>query len=228
MLSTNAKLLITLSILIVIGVVSPEVFTFVSNIVGYLAWPTLIALAFYMYGDKIIPVLVKKLEDLIEWGDKGPKFKQVGYKKGIEKNYTSDSSEIYQQQEQLILNDLIDRVGESADDQLKLLVKSHAITSIRVKCERLNAYIYGSQVKLLDRLKESKNPILESDVMMYYIEAKTRYKDVYKTYSFEEWLNFLISFDVLEKEKGKYTIKDFGLVFLSFLDQEPLGKDKIN
>lgn len=63
--------------------------------------------------------------------------------------------------------------------------------------ERTYNFIFGSQILLLERLNSS--PLSMDDLKQFYERARDAFPEIYKNYTFEQWLNFLESFTLITR-----------------------------
>ncbi|MEY9428868.1 hypothetical protein ABH975_004183 [Bradyrhizobium ottawaense] len=66
--------------------------------------------------------------------------------------------------------------------------------------ERTYNFIFGSQLLLLERLNSS--PLSLDDLKEFYERGKTAFPEIYKTYTFEQWLAFLESSSLVARVNG--------------------------
>lgn len=92
------------------------------------------------------------------------------------------------------------------------LVKQLAIERLRLRFERCHRGIYTSQLNTLQYLRGREQLSAPSETVETYWEA-ARLRN--PTYTFEAWLSFLISWDLVEKgPEGIIKITDSGLLYL--------------
>ena len=84
--------------------------------------------------------------------------------------------------------------------------------------ERTYGLIFGSQISFLQQM--NGGPLTIEHAREFYDRAKAAFVEVYKNYSFEQWLNFMESFILLSKTAdGRLAITARGRGFLSYLTE---------
>jgi hypothetical protein len=86
--------------------------------------------------------------------------------------------------------------------------------------------IYGSQLQILQQLNSNNSNENMETIKRFYDFAAEDYPKFYNNYSFEEYINFLISFSLIIEEKGKVKITILGLDFLKYLTETSKNFDK--
>lgn len=106
------------------------------------------------------------------------------------------------------------------------LVRATALARAQGNHEYVYNRIFGSQIKLLERLRVGS--LTEAEVRDgYYAPAAAESPTIYAHYPFEKWANFPVSMLVVQIADGRYTITLNGVAFLSYLDLQDLAKDKV-
>ena len=86
--------------------------------------------------------------------------------------------------------------------------------------------IFGSQIHALKHLNDF-GPADEGALRPYYEAARAKWADIYKNFSFEVWLQFLIGSGLLERVDGKLRITIVGNDFLQYLPLYHMTENKI-
>jgi hypothetical protein len=82
--------------------------------------------------------------------------------------------------------------------------------------ERTYNFIFGSQIALLERL--NSGPLSIDDLKGFYDRAKAAFPEIYKSYEFQHWYNFLESFVLISRlPSGQIEITKRGRGFLRYL-----------
>lgn len=101
-------------------------------------------------------------------------------------------------------------------EQETAVIRVLAATQIAWRFEAFNFLIWGSQIALLQALNVSSLSVEQAKP--FYVHAATVFPDLYKTYSFESWLDWLISHPMFVSREGDVlSITDEGREFLKFL-----------
>jgi hypothetical protein len=121
-------------------------------------------------------------------------------------------------QEKRILQDLQSRgLGQPNQETLRVLVRYLATFQFGYLFENIYRDIYGSQLALLQYLNTLPNAPV-SAAQHYYDQAASRYPDVFRTYPFDSYLNWLASVaNVVSKTDGQISITPLGREFLAYL-----------
>jgi hypothetical protein len=91
---------------------------------------------------------------------------------------------------------------------------------------RIYNFIYGSQIKLLQKLN-SGGQFPKEKIKYFYDAAKDIWPDLYNNYSFEQYMNFLSSAGlVVISSNGVVTLTSLGQDFLRFLIEDNRPTDK--
>ena len=86
------------------------------------------------------------------------------------------------------------KIHEITDDNKKIdtLIKYAEVLYLIISFERLYNNIFGSQLYILDSINTNSSETKE-DLKMFYDNAKERYPEVFESYSYDDYFNFLIS-----------------------------------
>ena len=97
---------------------------------------------------------------------------------------------------------------------------------IIITFERLYNFIYGSQLNLLQHINTYSNLSID-ELKPFYETAKSKYPDFYETYTFENWLQFLINMELINvNEDESYSITWIGRDFLKFIIEVAFSMNK--
>jgi hypothetical protein len=133
------------------------------------------------------------------------------------------SNEVIKQVEHSIPGDLLkeardtikEKFPNSDDDDLLTLSGALLVGGM---FERTYGLIFGSQISFLQQM--NGGPLTIEHAREFYDRAKAAFVEVYKNYSFEQWLNFMESFILLSKTAdGRLAITARGRGFLSYLTE---------
>ena len=92
-----------------------------------------------------------------------------------------------------------------------------AAALIREWWGRIYTLIFGSQLRLLQKLNESRQGLTEEEVKSFFEKGASEYPAVYQAYPFESWIAFMESMTLTTKENDRYTITLYGSGFLKYL-----------
>jgi uncharacterized protein YqiB (DUF1249 family) len=94
--------------------------------------------------------------------------------------------------------------------------------------EKVYDSIYGSQIRLLQRLNHTSVET-KSSLKLYYDNAVKNYPEAYKTYGYESYLNYLQvkGLIVMQENDENVQIAHFGVDFLRYLLEANLSVEKL-
>ena len=110
------------------------------------------------------------------------------------------------------------RITASADRE-KLVIRYYTAAVLCLAFEKLNVYIFGSQLAALQRLNTRGGiGADQSEILtLFFAPAKAQFPQVYKAYSFEQWLQYLLARDVIVRNATRLVITAEGKEFLKYL-----------
>lgn len=137
-----------------------------------------------------------------------------------------DVAPIVQEQQNLIRADLR-KLGIAQGEQVELLVKHLAVTQLLLRAEFTYRVIFGSQIALLKFLNTSASGT-RAELSKFYEHAKTQFPQVYETYSFEQYLHFLLTQELMMTEDHqRYSITFAGQEFLKWITAARVVENKL-
>jgi len=98
----------------------------------------------------------------------------------------------------------------------KALIRSLAGTQILLLFERVQGIIWASQVGALTYLNSRNGFVPVNEVQPFFTDARARFPDLYRTYTFEDWLRFLQSSLLVEIRGDTVAISLAGREFLKW------------
>lgn len=108
----------------------------------------------------------------------------------------------------------------------RVLLGYTTVLWIALHFQQIYESIWGTQLELLNFLN-SRAFATSQDVQIYYDLGALRYPDIYASYTFEEYINFLRSQLLILTENGEYKITVKGRSFLSYLVTQGLNQNKV-
>ncbi len=118
--------------------------------------------------------------------------------------------------EDKIRQDLADRGLGDQSDTVRVLIRHLAATQIALSLERIDRLIFGSQLMLLQFLNTLQGASHEQAKLIYGEVAST-HSEFYDTYSYEDWLGFLVGAGLISNDGDEISITQVGREFLSYL-----------
>lgn len=116
------------------------------------------------------------------------------------------------------------RPGEREEHLVSLL----AAALIREAWERTYLWIFGTQMRLLQKLNETPQGLREEEDRGIYQIGASQYPEVFKAYSFENWIAFMQAAALTMKDVGPYLITPNGRGFLKYVVAQGLSFDRPN
>ena len=141
---------------------------------------------------------------------------------GAEESLARFDNRLLVEQETAIRNELSARRIDSPVERERVLVRHLAATQIRSHFERLYHLIFGSQLSMLQQVNAATS-FGRDEARASYDFAVMGSPDFYANYSFDQWLNFMISQNLVRADGDVITITVPGREFLTFLIQEGLS-----
>ena len=120
--------------------------------------------------------------------------------------------------EDIIKKDLESKVLNQGE-MLNVLIRHLAMTQLTLRFEYLNSLIWGSQIEILQNLNSSPHGMTVELIKPRYDFAADIYSVQFANYSFEKYLDFLISNILIVNQDNRYFITVLGREFLTFLVQ---------
>lgn len=128
------------------------------------------------------------------------------------------SSEVREEVEAIIKNELKAKNLETEGDTIKILIRHLAATQMALDFEQVYSLIYGSQIFLLKKLNEvSGQGKPRSYVENHYQEVKKLYPEFYQNWDINNYLDFLLSRTLVITHGEQYHITKKGQEFIVWL-----------
>jgi len=126
---------------------------------------------------------------------------------------------------QAVRNDLT-TFGANQAAQVEALTYSVASLNIQLAHERNYRAIFGSQLQLL-ALMNADIGVPANVARNVYDTAKTTYPEVYRSYTFEQWIGFLQSTGLITiAPNGNYVLTAYGRGLLKYILDQHLATNK--
>ena len=127
-------------------------------------------------------------------------------------------SPLVQRREELIRQDLEKLpLNNNPQEAINILVRHLAIAQLFLYAEQVYRTIFGSQIALLKQLNIALS-LTRDKLESFYETAKDQFPVVYATYSFDQYLHYLQSWNLISTDDNKhYVITDEGKAFLQWI-----------
>ena len=133
-----------------------------------------------------------------------------------------------EQSEQIVENETKISTVEGYQNKYKRIYKYSKLLVMIKSFEKVYDSIYGSQIRLLQRLNHTSVET-KSSLKLYYDNAVKNYPEAYKTYGYESYLNYLQvkGLIVMQENDENVQIAHFGVDFLRYLLEANLSVEKL-
>jgi len=197
-----------------------------------ISWP-LVALIFGV----IVVILFKKpLSRLIDRTEKVSK-EGILANKGQEQFSNMSTSKVdeflkvYDNQllveiEKLLNTSLENLHPRDATEREKFLLRNLSQVSITLLFEKTYYAIYKSQILALKYLNENRTNVKIEQIRPFYDSAAEKYSSYYNNYSFDSWLEFMITTILVKKNGNEIGLTLRGKEFLKYLIDQGYSTEK--
>jgi hypothetical protein len=146
-----------------------------------------------------------------------PQGQSINQSSGLEEFMKTFDNPLIIQVEESIKAGLITLKIESSTDREKALVRDLARVNLILHFERAYGIMWASQLNLLRKLNSKPLGILFNEGQEYYNQGKELYPDWYGNYRYEDWINFLVSFKLVEIDGQMLHLTLAGREFLKYI-----------
>jgi hypothetical protein len=122
-----------------------------------------------------------------------------------------------QQRERELAEQITGMAGMDTERKARLLMRLLGSASATIEFYQVGIYIFGSQVSLLVKLVQSSAPLPTDVARAIFDEAKLQFSDIHAQRSLDEWLEFLQSRHLIQKNGDFIDIAQAGKDFLKFM-----------
>ena len=110
-------------------------------------------------------------------------------------------------------------------DQQGQLVRALALAQLAGGHEYVYNRIFGSQIAALRRL-DIVGAATISDAQAFFKPFTDQYPEIYRTYTFDGWLEFMVHSKLIAREGDRLTVTPIGHEFLVYLSEARLSEAK--
>jgi hypothetical protein len=112
-------------------------------------------------------------------------------------------------------------------EQIGVLIRQLAVTQLWLRAEYFYRTIFGSQIQILKFLN-TRPGSTKAELLGFYEQAKANFPKLYATYSFEQYLQYLLRGPlILEDAPDHYAITWAGREFLKWMTDQGLVETKL-
>ena len=113
------------------------------------------------------------------------------------------------------------------EKQIDVLVRHLAIARLSRNFEQIYRIIFGSQIAGLTALAAAPNgEAPASEASAYFDTIKAKFPEFYEKSNFEQWIQYPINADLIERLSDRLKITDMGREFLTYLTAVKLPIEK--
>ena len=201
-----------------------------------LIWPSVVCVAAIVVGIVALfvlrPALVRLIDRTSKLGKEGAVFErpQESTKAqpalSFEEAMRLPVSASVLDREKTILAQLSTFALRSDEEKIKVLIRAFATTRIALEHNTAAYTIFASQLRLLIALNAAPSGLLIEEIERFYTEARAAFPDLYANRSFDDWLGFVISQNLVVRRDRRLEIAQFGSDFLKHLVDAKLTCDR--
>ena len=94
----------------------------------------------------------------------------------------------------------------------------HGLASLNIQLSHERTYraIFGNEIIALARMNETGGAIVET-LKQIYSDAATKYPELYNTYTYENWLAYLVNSNLAFQKENHYETTPYGRGFLKYM-----------
>jgi hypothetical protein len=137
-------------------------------------------------------------------------------RRGLDEFNKGLQSPMIRETEEIIERDLVQRNLTTPRDREEALVRSLAIANVALHYEKIYQTIWGSQIDAL-RYVNPRSGVSDSELRPIYERAKVVWPNFFYSYSFEQWLAFMVESKLLLRKESLLFITVSGREFLQYL-----------
>lgn len=210
-----------------------EIKDFIIELIKYASWPLVAAFTIYSLRDKVNSLFgggVKSAKhggtELQFFENKQATVANKSTPQDLKKFIPKDPTGLREGFEEYIHSQLAQITGEK--EQIDVLVKNLAQQQIANSFDEVYYEIFGSQIRLLEFLSVQPEGASKSDILAKQFDlTKETYPDVYGDAPLSEYMNFLVSTNLVHRSENTWTITKDGSAFITYITAKQLTKNKL-
>jgi len=206
---------------------------FIVELIKYAGWSLVVIISILMIKDKILNLFGGGIKSA-KHGDSEIHFFEVSQKiksstsinQSIEKLIPIDITGLREELENIIKNELIQ--VEDENGKVDILIKNLAQAQIANNLDKVYYNIYGSQIQLLEFLSVQENGESNlENIIVFFNNAKTNNPEKLAKIQFSDYINFLMSWDLIQNSESKWIITKRGKAFIKYITAMQYTKEKL-
>ncbi len=203
------------------------------EIVKIIIWPIVGLILGIVIIFRFAPYFARLISRITKIGKGGIELKNIGDQSHKEQVSAKDLMKSFDNRlllevEGWIRSELDKIQHDSPEEKETLLIKLYASEKIARNFDQTYNFIFGSQIRALQQLNSFAGQLVSSnEIKLFYEDAKSLNSVFYSSYSFEKWLNFMLSAVLIIKQENRVGITVRGQEFLKYLIDQGLSHNKI-
>ncbi|WP_318455456.1 hypothetical protein [Photobacterium leiognathi] len=204
---------------------------FYVEMVGHLAWPTVVIICVFILKDKI--------QNIFSGGLKSAKYKDAEFhfsdqqsakpnlpdQQDLQRLVPIDSSGFRKEVEDRLQGQLTHI--SSDQEKIDVLVKNLAQAQLTAFFEKIYYNIFGTQIRLLEYLSVQESGTAKTtDITPFFEECKKSNPKLFSESNLSDYLNFFHLWGLLEFGDDHYKITKEGRAFLRYITSMQFNKNK--
>lgn len=124
------------------------------------------------------------------------------------------------------LSEAVEKTGETRENILfRVFTENYLVLHL----ERAYGQIFGSQIRALDYLKGrvDRKAGLDDLETIYYKTAAAAWTEMYRSITFEQWLAYLTSYELVEVKEDSVRLTDVGLALTGYIGTQGYKVDRV-
>ena len=206
---------------------------FIIELVKYGAWPLVTCVIAYVLKDRVSGIFgggiksAKHGDTEFQFYENNQHAKPIKLEdQDLTRFIPVDTTGIRTEVEAHITNDLTKIDGEK--DKIDILVKNLAQQQIINTFEKVYFNIFGSQIQVLEYLSVQNNGQCSvKDILPIFESAKQKNTKILNGVQFSDYMQFLLSWDLVKNDEDKWIITKHGRAFLNYISAMRLDKNKV-
>lgn len=190
-------------------------------ILEYVQVPPMLSTAIWCFTTALVVWALIALFKNREFGQQTALTSAIASSQGIEANLKA-ISEFYKTSSGPFLDEMEAHFQRLAahhrkqDEREKFLIQALSSGAVSYLHDTSWAYIYGSQIDALNELN-SKGALTVNDLKRFYDSAARAHPHTYSTYTFDQWLGWIINNTLVRQDSGIVQLTVRGKDFLKYL-----------
>lgn len=205
---------------------------FYVEMVGHLAWPTVVIACVFLLKDKIKNLFgggIKSAKhgdtEVHFFGEQQTAKPSPSEQQDLQHLVPVDPTGLREEVEQRLQGQLAQLSNDN--EKIDVLVKNLAQQQLTGAFEKIYYNIFGTQIRLLEFLSVQESGSAETnDIIPYFEEFKNNNPESFAEAKLSDYLNFFVTWGLIIFGDNRYTITKQGRAFLTYITAMQLNKNK--